>query len=68
MPADVRLVEMSGEQARILDDVVVRMVREDNEQAATIMALLLAYKFAAARPRPDNVIELTLVGGGRDDA
>jgi hypothetical protein len=54
---------MSAEQAQTLEDVVTLMVRENDDRAAQMMSLALAFKFANAS-EPDVLEGL----GGRDDA
>ena len=54
-----RMVAVSAEQAQILEDVGVQMMRDDDDRAMKVLALSLAYKFGKdiAPPLPDNVVE-----------
>lgn len=53
-----RRVAMSAEQAQVLEDVGVQMMRDQDDRAMKVLALSLAYKFAAPiePPLPDNVV------------
>ena len=60
--SELRTIAMSSEQAQIIDEVVIPglMRAGDEQRAAKMMALALAWKFAK-RPAPevpDNVVEL----------
>jgi hypothetical protein len=48
---------MSAEQAQILEDVGVEMMKRQDERAMKVLSLSLAFKFAkpAAPELPDNV-------------
>ena len=61
MSDDLRTVAMSAEQAQILEDVGVGMMRDEDDRAMKVLALSLAYKFAKpqAPPLPDNVLEFS---------
>lgn len=54
-----RLVAMSAEQAQILEDVGVEMMRQQDDRAMKVLALSLAFKFAKPleSPLPENVID-----------
>ena len=54
-----RMVAMSQEQADILEDVGVDLMRYEDLRAMKVLALSLAFKFAAPiePPLPDNVVE-----------
>lgn len=41
-----RMVAVSAEQAQILEDVGVQMMRDEDDRAMKVLALSLAYKFA----------------------
>lgn len=61
-----RLVPMSAEQAQILEDVAVEMMRaNDDERAIKLLALSLAYKWARPleAPLPENVYPLVTHAG-----
>ena len=53
-----RTVAMSKEQADILEQLGVDLMRVDDDRAMKVLALSLAYKFAKplAPPLPDNVV------------
>lgn len=55
-----RAVVMSAEQAQVLEEVGVELMRHKDERAMKLLTISLAYKFA--RPIdpqvPDNVVEL----------
>jgi hypothetical protein len=56
-----RLVPISQEQAQILEDVAVQMMRDNDEKRAIkLLALSLAYKWAKPTepPLPENVVPL----------
>jgi hypothetical protein len=55
------MVAISAEQAQILEDVGVRLMREQDERAMKVLSLSLAYKFARdlEPPLPDNVVRMT---------
>lgn len=55
-----RLVAIDAEQAQILEDVGVDLMRTNDERAMKVLAISLAYKWAAPiePPLPDNVVTL----------
>lgn len=57
-----RLVPMTSEQAKILDEVVVPalMRAKDERRASEMMSLALAYRFTTdvEQERPSNVVDL----------
>lgn len=55
--SDLRTVAMSAEQAQILEDVGVRLMREQDDRAMKLLSLSLAFKFAkpSEPPLPSNV-------------
>ena len=64
-----RFVTMTAEQAQILEDVGVQMMRVDDARAMKVLGLSLAYKFAKdIEPAlPDNVLEFGAhIRGGTD--
>jgi hypothetical protein len=54
-----RSVLMTSEQAQILEDVGVDLMRQQDDRAMKVLALSLAYKFAAQiePPLPSNVVQ-----------
>lgn len=56
----MRMVAMSDEQARILEELGVDLMRAQDERAMKVLSLSLAYKFARdlEPPPPDNVVDL----------
>ena len=55
----LRSVAITDEQAQILEDVGVEMMREQDDRAMKLLSLSLAYKFAKPEPPlPDNVVAL----------
>jgi hypothetical protein len=54
------MVAMSAEQARILEELGVDLMRAQDERAMKVLSLSLAYKFARdlEPPLPDNVVDL----------
>lgn len=64
--ADVRLVSMSAEHFRVLDEVAIpQLLRSDKDAAVTLMALALGFRFAPTR---QEAPVLALVPEGGDDA
>jgi hypothetical protein len=55
-----RPVLMTDEQAQILEDVGVELMRQQDDRAMKVLSLSLAYKFAAPiePPLPSNVVQL----------
>lgn len=53
-----RMVAMSAEQARILEEVGVDLMRLEDVRAMKVLSLSLAYKFARdiEPPLPSNVV------------
>jgi hypothetical protein len=61
-----RLVPVSQEQAQILEDVAVQMMRDnDDNRAIKLLALSLAYKWAKPLepPLPENVYPIVTHAG-----
>ena len=56
-----RMVPMNFEQARILEDLGVDLMRLDDDRAMKVLGLALAYKFAQdiTPPLPSNVVEFS---------
>lgn len=54
------MVAMSDEQARILEEIGVDLMRAQDGRAMKVLSLSLAYKFARdlEPPLPDNVVDL----------
>lgn len=54
-----RPVTMTFEQAQILEDLGVRLMREQDDRAMKVLSLSLAYKFAKPKEPvlPSNVIQ-----------
>lgn len=55
----IRQVPMSREQADILEDLGVDLMRMNDERAVKVLALSLGWKFSPPLypPLPDNVVE-----------
>lgn len=60
MNEDGRTVTITGEQAKILEDVGVDLMRRSDSRAMKVLSISLAYKWAKPKvpPMPDNVVEL----------
>ena len=54
-----KLVAIDAEQAKILEDVGVALMRADDDRAMRVLSISLAYKWAKLiePPLPDNVVE-----------
>lgn len=50
-----RKVVIDAEQARILQDIGEQMLRDHDERATKVLALTLAYRYAAPPELPSNV-------------
>jgi hypothetical protein len=56
-----RLVPVSQEQADILEDIGVELMRRDDDRAMKVLAISLAFKWAKPLEPPllDNVLEFS---------